>query len=110
MINMHIRFILTKTPSEQGFSTFLKFTDLYQDKNQLSVYLVGNGVYCARKDHMAVDKIKNLLNNSKIYANSDDLKARGIAIEHLINGVIPFSHYDQVVIDIMENFDQILSF
>ena len=107
---MHIGFILTKTPSEKGFNSFLKFTELYQNKNQLSVYLVGNGVYCARKDNMAVDKIKNLLNNSKIYANSDDLKARGIQEEHLLNGVIPFSHYDQMVIDIMESFDQILSF
>ena len=107
---MHVGFILTKSPSEKGFSSFLKFAELYQDKNQLSIYLVGNGVYCARKDNMAVDKIKNLLNNSKIYTNSDDLKARGILTEHLINGLVPFSHYDQVVIDIMEHFDQILSF
>ncbi len=107
---MHVGFILTKSPSEQGFKTFLKFTELYQDKNQLSIYLMGNGVYCARKDNMAVDKIKNILTNSKIYANSDDLKARGILTEHLIIGVVPFAHYDQVVIDIMESFDQILSF
>ena len=102
---MHIGFILTKSPSEQGFNSFLKLTELFQGKNHLSVYLVGNGVYCARKDN-----IKNIISNSKIYANSDDLKARGIAIEHLIKGIIPFSHYDQMVIDIMESFDQILSF
>ncbi len=107
---MHIGYILTKTPSEKGFNSFLKFVELYQNKNQLSIYLVGNGVYCARKDNMAFDKIKNLLNDSKIYANSDDLKARGISIENLINGIIQFSHYDQMVIDIMDNFDQVLSF
>lgn len=107
---MHVGFILTKTPSEKGFSSFLKFVELYQDKNQVSIYLVGNGVYCARKDNMAIDNIKNLITNAKIYANTDDLKARGIVIEHLINGIIPFSHYDQIVIDIMESFDQILSF
>lgn len=107
---MHIGFILTKSPSEMSFSSFIKFAELYQDNDQISIYLVGNSVYCARKGNIAFDKIKKLLNNSKIYANSDDLKARGILTEHLINGVIPFSHYDQVVIDIMENFDQTLSF
>lgn len=107
---MHVGFILTKSPSEQGFKTFFKFACLYLDKDQLSIYLVGNGVYCARKNHIASDKVKKLLKSSKIYANSNDLKARGIQEEQLINGVIRFYHYDQMVIDILKNFDQILSF
>lgn len=107
---MHVGFILTKSPSEQGFKTFFKFACLYLNKDQLSVYLVGNGVYCARSNHVASDKIKKLLKSSKIYANSDDLKARGIQEEHLIKGVIPFYQYDQMVMHIMKNFDQILSF
>jgi tRNA 2-thiouridine synthesizing protein B len=109
-MNMHVGFILTKSPSEQGFDTFLKFACLYLFKNQISIYLVGNGVYSARKNHVASDKLKKILQGSKIYANNYDLEARGIKEEELIEGIIPFYQYDQMVIDIMENFDQILSF
>ncbi len=106
---MHVGFILTKTPSEQGFDTFLKFIDIYQN-NQITVYLVGNGVYCARKNHIAFERIKKLINDVIIYASSDDLKARGIQTKHLMEGVLTVDNYDKIVVDIMENFDQILSF
>lgn len=106
---MHIGFILTKTPSEQGFNAFLKFIDIYQS-NQITIYLVGNGVYCARKNNTASERIKELLNDALIYVNSDDLKARGIKTEQLMEGVLKVNNYDKIVIDIMETFDQILSF
>ena len=109
-MNMHVGFILTKSPSEEGFATFFKFACLYLFKNQISIYLVGNGVYCARKNHVASDKLKKLLQGSKIYAKNNDLEARGIKEENLIEGIIPFCQYDQMVVDVMENFDQILSF
>lgn len=107
---MHVGLILTKSPLEQGFKTFFEFACLYLDKNQLSIYLVGNGVYCARKNHAASDEFKKLFRGSKIYAENNDLEARGIQEEQLIKGVIPFYQYDQMVMDIMKNFDQILSF
>lgn len=104
---MHVGFILTKTPAEQGFNTFLKFIELHRE-NQITIYLVGNGVYCAT-NRDAINRIEKFLNDSAIYATSDDLKARGIHVEH-INGISTVNNYDKIVKDIMENFDKILSF
>ncbi len=46
---MHIGFILTKSPSEQGFKTFIDYSKLYVNNDQISIYLLGSGVYCALK-------------------------------------------------------------
>jgi len=107
---MQIGIILTKTPSEIGFNTFLKFASLYGDKEELSIYFIGNGVFSARKGHLKEDEIKKLLENSSIYAYLDDLRARGIDKEDLIEGIKTFESYDDLVVDIMENKDQVLSF
>lgn len=107
---MQIGIILTKTPAEQGFNTFLKFASIYSDKEELSIYFIGNGVFSARKGHLKENEIKKLMINSSIYAYSDDLNARGIVEKDLIDGIKPFCNYDDLVIDIMENKDQILSF
>lgn len=110
MIIMQIGIILTKTPAEQGFSTFLKFAGAYASKEDISIYFVGNGVFSARNGHLKESEIKKLLKNSSIYAYSDDLKARGITEEDLIEGIELFDSYDKLVVDIMENKDQVLSF
>lgn len=111
---MHIGFILTKTPAEEGYNTFLKFLKFHVGMDDISIYLIGNGVYCFRKGHPKASVVMNLLHESnktsKIYACLDDLKARGIRIESLKEGVEPFNDYDEMVIDIMENMDQVLSF
>lgn len=107
---MHIGFILTKTPAEESFKSFLKFVNLYQGKEEVSIYLVGNGVFCARKWHLNQDKIVKLAEGSKIYAYSDDLMARGISRGDLIEGITIFDSYDDLVVAMMENFDQVLSF
>lgn len=110
VVVMQIGIILTKTPSEIGFSTFLKFASLYRDKEELSIYFIGNGVFSARKGHLKENEIRKLLENSSIYAYLDDLKARGITEEDLIEGIKIFESYDDLVVDIMENKDQVLSF
>ena len=107
---MHIGFILTKTPAEEGFNTFLEFALLYWGKEEISIYLLGNGVFCARKGHSKQDKIEKLIEGAKIYANASDLMARGISEENLIAGIKTISGYDGLVVNIMEKFDQILSF
>lgn len=107
---MHIGFILTKTPAEEGFRAFLGFASVYVGKEDISIYLLGNGVFCARKGHSNQGKIENLIEKARIYANSDDLMARGISEDKLIEGITSISGYDGLVVDIMENFDQILSF
>lgn len=107
---MQIGIILTKTPVEVGFNTFLKFASLYMGKEKSSIYFIGNGVFSARKGHLKENEIKKLMKNSDGYAYLDDLKARGISKEDLIEGIKIFESYDDLVVDIMENKDQVLSF
>lgn len=107
---MHIGLILTKTPAEEGFKTFLGFANVYHRKEKLSIYFVGNGVFCARKGHSNEGEIVKLIENNHIYANSNDLKARGIGKSELIDGIKLLEGYDDLVINIMEKFHQVLSF
>lgn len=109
---MRLGFILTKTPSEEGYNTFVKFIEVYQH-NDLTIYLLGNGVYNFRMNFEPSEHLMELLEKSPsfiIYACEDDLGARGIAEETLFEGVITFKSYDTIVLDIMENQDQIFSF
>jgi tRNA 2-thiouridine synthesizing protein B len=111
---MHVGFILTKTPAEEGFNTFLKFLKIYLGNNDVSIFLLGNGVYCFRKGYLKSETVMNILKTSnksfKIYACLDDLNARGIIVKSLIENVETFITYDEMVIEMMENIDQILSF
>lgn len=106
---MQIGFILTKSPSEQGFKTFLDFSKLYTNNDQISIYLVGNGVYCARKDYSNSD-LEVLFKSSIVYVYENDIIARGIKEEQIKDGLIMFSDYDDIVIAIMENFNKVVSF
>jgi sulfur relay protein TusB/DsrH len=106
---MHIGFILTKSPSEQGFKTFIDYSQLYINNDQISIYLLGSGVYCARKNCFNPD-LEILLKNSKVYVSSNDLKARGIENEEINEEFIVFSKFDDMIIDIMENSNQVVSF
>ncbi|OPY27445.1 MAG: DsrH like protein [Methanobacterium sp. PtaU1.Bin242] len=107
---MHIGFILTKTPAEEGFQTFLKFINIYLGKEDLSIYLTGNGVYCAIEGYNESLKIHRILRKTKIYAYADDLDARGIKKKQLIPGIKIFENYETLVVALMEEMDQILSF
>jgi len=107
---MRMGFILTKTPGEQGFQSFLKFIDIYLGKAALSIYLLGNGVYFARNGHHELAKFHTILNQARIIASLDDLQARGIKKEQLISGVETFENYDDFVLFLMEDLDQVLSF
>ncbi len=104
---MHVGFIVTRSPSEEDFKTFLKFMSFYKNE-KTSIYLLGNGVYCGRKWHF--NSLHKILEKSTIYASLNDLKARGIQQEDMIKDIIIFEDFDLVVRDIMENLDQILSF
>lgn len=109
---MRLGFILTKTPSEEGYKTFLKFLKIYATE-EITIYLLGNGVYNFRKKHKPSKELMKLLEKSKsqkIYTCQDDLEARGISVETVLTNVLPFETYDTMVVDIMENQDQIFSF
>jgi tRNA 2-thiouridine synthesizing protein B len=108
-IKMHIGFILTKSPSEQGFRTFIDFSKLYINNDRISIYLVGNGVYCARKSYSDPD-LETLFKSSNVHVSGSDLKARGIEEEMIKEEMIVFSEYDDMIINVMENFNQVVSF
>jgi len=110
---MHIGFILTKTPSEEGFNTFLKFLKIYLGNTEISIYLIGNGVYCFRSGQYIskelFKKLKETKNPVNVYVCRDDLKARGLTSDVNVN-FEQFINYDDMVFDIMENIDQIMCF
>jgi len=106
---MHVGFIVTKTPGETCFKTFLNLVDLYVGKEGITIYLIGNGVYCARIGHKSGLSIK-IIKNSRVKVMRQDLSARGIEEEQLMEGVESMGSYDEMVHEIMEEFDQVLSF
>ena len=110
---MKIGFILTKTPSEEGFKTFLRFLEIYIKNEDVSIYLLGNGVYGFIEGQSKSQKLMSILGDfkpSKVYACLDDLNARGLKDNKLIRHVESFDTYDEIVQDIMENMDQVFSF
>lgn len=46
---MGIGFILTKTPAEEGYNTFIRFLNLFIESDNIIIYLLGNGVYNSEK-------------------------------------------------------------
>ena len=110
---MKLGFILTKTPSEEGFRTFLRFLEIYIANEDVSIYLLGNGVYCFIEGQSKSQRLMNIIQESKaakVYACLDDLKARGLNDNRLIDYVESFETYDRIVNDIIENMDQVFSF
>jgi tRNA 2-thiouridine synthesizing protein B len=110
MILMRIGFIVTKTPAEDGFNTFLQFLNIYLGKEDVYIYLVGDGVYCARKGHQKSSKIREIIERGHLHALSEDLQARGISPERTFPGTKIIPGYRELVLDIMEEMDQILTF
>ncbi len=104
---MHIGFILTKSPSEQVFETFLDF-QIICHTDQISTYLVGNGVYCAHKNYSNSD-LEMVFESSTVYVYENDLKQEELR-RQIKDGLIVFSKYDDMVTDVMENFNQAVSF
>ena len=111
---MHVGFILTKTPAEEGFNTFLKFLKIYIGNADVTIYLLGNGVYGfmakRSKFQTLITILKDSNHNTNVYACLDDLNARGISVPSLTEDVNSFVSYDEMVLDIMENMDQVFSF
>jgi sulfur relay protein TusB/DsrH len=107
---MRIAFLITKTPQEEGFNSFIKILNLYEDTHDIYLYLMGNGVYCATHGHVHADLIREMAQKHNVMASNDDLLNRGLAEKHLIKGVEVLLSYEDFVVDIMEEIDQVFSF
>jgi tRNA 2-thiouridine synthesizing protein B len=107
---MIIGFIVTKTPQEEGFNNFIKLLKLYMDHDSIHVYLIGNGVYGATSGHVHSDLIHYIGEKYEINVSKNDLNARGIKKNDLILGIKIFDGYGNVVGDLMEKIDHVISF
>lgn len=106
---MQVGFVVTKTPGEEGFEAFLNLANLFVARDELTIYLIGNGVYCGRKGHRS-GLSPHIIENSRVKALRNDLTARGIRDDQLMGGVEIMQGYDEMVHEIMEELDQVLSF
>lgn len=104
---MKIGVLLTKNSDEPGFGTFTELLKLYIAGNDVSIYLLGNGVYCSREN--LEGELEYIFKNSQVYAYKNDIEARGIPRNHLKKEVILFEDYEEMVKNIMENLDQVIS-
>ncbi|KAF5086474.1 DsrH like protein [anaerobic digester metagenome] len=106
---MHVGFIVTRTTGEAGFETFLNLANIYVARDEITIYLIGNGVYCARKGHKSGLSPK-IIENSRVKALLDDLTARGIKEDQILEGFEIMQGYHEMVHEIIEELDQVLSF
>jgi tRNA 2-thiouridine synthesizing protein B len=107
---MKIGFIITKTPQEEGFNNFITLLNIYQAHSEIIIYLIGNGVYGGVHGHVHADLIHFLAENHSVSISENDLNARGLDSENLIHKVKLFQNYDDLVVDLMEEMDQVFSF
>jgi Uncharacterized conserved protein involved in intracellular sulfur reduction len=63
----------------------------------------------ARDGSLMALEILDILKEVRVYASHDDLKARGIKKEQLIEGMEVFESDEVLVLDMMEKMDQIIS-
>jgi tRNA 2-thiouridine synthesizing protein B len=106
---MKVGFIVTRTPAEEGFKSFQKLLDLYIQNNDITIYLVGNGVFAAKRG-MIHSPIKQIVDKVSVNVSAKDLKARGLTEHMVIDKVLIFNDFEDMVSEIMENMDQVLSF
>lgn len=104
-----VGFLVTKSPSELSFKTFLDLLDIW-DEDDLKVYLIANGVYAAMEGNRYSHTIRDVSRTGDVFARKEDLMARGITQGMLIDGVGVLEGFDRVVIDIMEDLEMVFTF
>lgn len=107
--------LITKKPHsvEEANYTF-GLSNIAKEQNMnVTVYLMGNGVYCSKKNQKGIigDFIKNSLNQHiKIIASAKDLRDRSISnnqVESIIEIIDDFE--GSFIEEIMENADKVIS-
>jgi len=99
--------ILTKPSSNQAATTLLK---ILEHAEKVWLYACGDGVYSIINASPLSNTIRIIIRKEGfVYASREDMEARGITIDLIIEGVrIPKDFYDQLVTDIMERADRII--
>jgi sulfur relay protein TusB/DsrH len=83
------------------------------DGMDVSIYLIGDGVLCAKKNqvgHVGAN-IKNALENDvKVFASSQDLLARGLSELQVEQGVSVVGDIESIFVDdVMEHAARVIS-
>lgn len=103
-----VGFLVTKSPSELGFRTFLDLVGIWRE-DELTVYLISSGVYAAMKKNRYSHTIRELSETEAVFARKEDLMARGITRDMLIDGVEILEGFDRIVVDIMEKHQMVFT-
>ena len=107
--------LITKPPhSDESAERMCGITQAAKEKGMdVTVYLIGDGVLCAKKDQKGYvgQNIKNALENGvAIKAGENDLQARAIPQEHVESGIEMVSDIEGMFVeDVMENADRVIS-
>jgi tRNA 2-thiouridine synthesizing protein B len=90
---MSVLHIVNKSPFERNsLDTCLRLA-----KADSAILLIEDGIYAARKNTAAADKLQQALGNHPVYALAADLQARGVNTDNIIDG-ISLVDYDGFVI------------
>jgi tRNA 2-thiouridine synthesizing protein B len=80
---MSVLHIVNKSPFERNsLDTCLRLA-----KADSAILLIEDGIYAARKNTAAADKLQQALGNHPVYALAADLQARGVNTDNIIDGI-----------------------
>ena len=80
---MSVLHIVNKSPFERNsLDTCLRLA-----KADSAILLIEDGIYAARKNTAAADKLQQALGNHPVYALAADLQARGVNTDSMIDGI-----------------------
>jgi sulfur relay protein TusB/DsrH len=110
---LRLSLILTKTPRESPMLEKCVELGLFAGSEgfTIAVYLVGNGVYCVKKGENASDRLKKISESrGEVFVRREDLEARGLDTGDIISDAkIPPDFYGQMIVDIMERSDRVIT-
>jgi len=107
--------LITKPPhSDEGAERMCGISKRARERGmEVAVYLIGDGVLCAKKNQMGHvgQNIKTALaNNIAVHAGANDLMARGLSEKQIEQGVEIIRDVEGVFIeDIMESANKVVS-
>lgn len=104
--------MLMRTPLSEEDSDRL-FSPAKEEGNDLSLYLLGDGVLCARRGQMGYHGAgvrEAILRGARVKASARDLRARGVSREELMDGVVPTEDLEgELVEEVMNEAGRVFS-
>ena len=111
----NLGFVVTKPPLESGLvANILTIAQSALDQGRsVGIFLISDGVWLVKKDqknHVAELFVKVLGDGAEIIASAEHLEAAGISEDEVIDGVTVTKRvYKDLVMNVMENWDKVMS-